>query len=141
MTRTRHGRHGEICKRQNGRIMMTVRPTPSVLDDTDIAMFIGYICDVGREYQYNAENPSHPTYEEAKQAIHDWEYNTGTITPLTKKLVMGYLTRNYYLALFEEDTDAFDSYDEDCGVCQALLERVHQIFPSFVVKENEVIAE
>jgi hypothetical protein len=136
MTRTRHGRHGEICERQNGRIMMTVRPTPTVLDDTDIAMLIGYICNVGRPDYYDEDIPK----SDAKQAIHDWEYNTGSITPLTKKLVMRYLTSNYYLAQIEEHTDLIDAYDEDCGVCQALLERVHQIFPSFVVKETEVIA-
>ena len=137
MTRARHGRHGEICKRQNGRIMMTVRPTPSVLDDTDIAMLIGYITNVGRPDYYSEEVISK---SDAKQAIHDWEYNTGTITPLTKKMVMNYLTSNYYLAQIEEQTDLIDTYDEDCGVCQALLERVHQIFPSFVVKETEVVA-
>lgn len=140
MGRTRYGKTGQICERINGRMMMTVRPTPTVLDDTDIAMLIGYICDVGREYQYNAENPLQPTYEEAKQAIHDWQYNTGTITPLTKKMVMGYLTSNYYLAQIEEHTDTFEAYDEDCEVCRALLEKVHEIFPSFVVKETEVIA-
>ena len=95
MTRARHGRHGEICKRQNGRIMMTVRPTPSVLDDTDIAMLIGYITNVGRPDYYSEEVISK---SDAKQAIHDWEYNTGSITPLTKKMVMNYLTSNYYLA-------------------------------------------
>jgi len=136
MTRTRHGRHGEICERQNGRIMMTVRPTPTVLDDTDIAMLIGYICNVGRPDYYDEDIPK----SDAKQAIHDWEYNTGSITPLTKKLVMRYLTSNYYLAQIEEDTDLIDAYDEDCGVCQALLEKTHEIFPSFVVKESEVIA-
>jgi hypothetical protein len=134
--RTRYGRHGEVCKRQNGRMMMTVRPTPTVLDDTDIAMLIGYICNVGRPDYYDEDIPK----SDAKQAIHDWEYNTGSITPLTKKLVMRYLTSNYYLAQIEEHTDLIDAYDEDCGVCQALLERVHQIFPSFVVKETEVIA-
>ncbi len=137
MTRSRRGRHGEICERQNGSIMMTVRPTPSVLYDTDIAMMIGYICDVGRPSYYSEEVISK---SDAKQAIHDWEYNTGPITPLTKKMVMGYLQSNYYLAQIEERTDTLDTYDEDCGVCQALLERVHQIFPSFVVKETEVIA-
>ncbi len=136
MTRTRHGRHGEICERQNGRIMMTVRPTPTVLDDTDIAMLIGYITNVGRPDYYSEEVISK---SDAKQAIHDWEYLC-TYTPLTKKMVMGYLQSNYYLAQIEEQTDLIDTYDEDCGVCQALLERVHQIFPSFVVKESEVIA-
>ena len=140
MTRTRHGRHGEICKRQNGRIMMTVRPTPSVLDDTDIAMLIGYITNVGRPDYYETALPADIAKSNTKQAIHDWEYNTGTITPLTKKLVMRYLTSNYYLAQIEEDTDLIDAYDEDCGVCQALLEKTHEIFPSFVVKETEVIA-
>lgn len=136
MTRTRHGRHGEICKRQNGRIMMTVRPTPSVLDDTDVAMLIGYITNVGRPDYYDEDISK----SDAKQAIHDWQYNTGSVTPLTKKLVMNYLTSNYYLAQIEEHTDLIDAYDEDCGVCQALLEKTHEIFPSFVVKETEVIA-
>ncbi len=114
--------------------MMTVRPTPTVLDDTDIAMLLGYICNVSRPDYYSEEVISK---SDAKQAIHDWQYNTGTITPLTKKLVMGYLTSNYYLAQIEEHTDLIDIYDEDCEVCQALLEKVHQIFPSFVVEEDD----
>ena len=95
MTRTRYGRHGEICERQNGRIMMTVRPTPTVLDDTDIAMLIGYICNVGRPDYYDTPLPAHIAKSNAKQAIHDWQYNTRTVTPLTKKLVMNYLKSNY----------------------------------------------
>ena len=140
MTRTRHGRHGEICERQNGRIMMTVRPTPTVLDDTDIAMLIGYITNISRPDYYETPLPKDEAISKTQQEIHDWEYNTGSITPLTKKLVMNYLTSNYYLAQIEEHTDLIDMYDEDCGVCQALLERVHQIFPSFVVEETEVVA-
>ena len=140
MTRTRYGKTGEICKRQNGRMMMTVRPTPTVLDDTDIAMLIGYICNVSRPDYYDEQYGETMSKSDAKQAIHDWQYNCGTVTPLTKKLVMNYLTSNYYLAQIEEHTDLIDAYDEDCGVCQALLEKVHEIFPSFVVKETEVIA-
>lgn len=140
MTRTRQGRHGEICKRQNGRIMMTVRPTPSVLDDTDVAMLIGYICNVSRPDYYDTPLPKDVAKSNTKQAIHDWQYNTGGVTPLTKKMVMRYLESIYYLAQIEADTDMLDDYDEDCGVCQALLEKTHEIFPSFVVKETEVIA-
>lgn len=137
--RTRQGRHGEICERQNGRIMMTVRPKPSVLDDTDIAMLIGYITNVKRPDYYDEQYGEIMSKSDVKQAIHDWEYNTGPITPLTKKMVMGYLQSNYYLAQIEEHTDLIDEYDEDCAVCQALLEKTHEIFPSFVVKETEVI--
>ena len=116
MTRTRHGRHGEICERQNGRIMMTVRPTPSVLDDTDVAMLIGYITNVRRPDYYDTPLPKDVAKSNTKQAIHDWQYNTGSVTPLTKKMVMGYLQSNYYLAQIEEHTDLTDVYDEDCGV-------------------------
>ena len=119
---------------------MTVRPTPTVLDDTDIAMLLGYICNVGRPDYWDEHYGETMSKSDAKQAIHDWQYNTGTVTPLTKKLVMRYLTSNYYLAQIEEHTDLIDAYDEDCGVCQALLEKTHEIFPSFVVKETEVIA-
>ena len=138
MGRIRRGKNGEICLRVNGKMMMTVRPTPSVIEDTDIAMMIGYVCDIRRPSRYS--DYEKVSYGKAKQAIHDWEYNTGSVTPLDKKMVTNYLSSNYYLAQIEDSTDMYDDYDEDCGVCQALLERVHEIFPSFVVKETEVIA-
>tara|TARA_R110000744_G_scaffold222031_3_gene341032 strand:- start:467 stop:892 length:426 start_codon:yes stop_codon:yes gene_type:complete len=138
----RTGRQGEIAERTDGVIRMTVRTPPSVLQDRDIAMFIGYICDVRKPDRYTIiselELSSHEKYENAKQAIHDWEHNFNH-TPLSKKRVMSLLTCNYYLSQFEEETDMYDTFDEDCVQHQVLLEKVHEIFPSFVVKENEVI--
>tara|TARA_R100001443_G_scaffold54172_2_gene65639 strand:+ start:6161 stop:6571 length:411 start_codon:yes stop_codon:yes gene_type:complete len=135
--RTRYGKTGEICKRQNGRMMMTIRPTPTVLDDKDIAMFLGYLCNVQMRFGDYGEKIS---YQEAKQKIHDWQYNCGAVTPLTKKLIMDYLTSNHYLAQYEECTDMYECYDSENESHKALLEKVHEIFPSFVVKETEVIA-
>jgi hypothetical protein len=137
MGRARYGKTGEICKRQNGRMMITCRATPTILDDKDIAMFLGYLCNVQSHYSDFGEQIS---YEDAKQKIHDWQYNVGSVTPLTKKMIMGYLESNYYLSQFEQDTDMYEYYDAENGSHRALLEKVHEIFPSFVVKETEVVA-
>lgn len=136
MTRARYGKTGEICERQNGRMMMTCRPTPTILDDTDIAMFLGYLCNVQSHYSDFGEQIG---YNEAKQKLHDWQYNTGSVTPLTKKLIMGYLTTNYFLSQFD-DGEMYERFDSTNGSHTALLEKVHEIFPSFVVKENKVVA-
>lgn len=42
MTRRQMGAHGEICKRVNGKTLMTVRLAPLVYEAGDIAMLIGY---------------------------------------------------------------------------------------------------
>ena len=129
------GRHGQILERQDGKIRMTVRPKATVLEDTDLAMIMGYIVNICD--RFDGELISR---KRAKELLHNWQYNCGTITPITKKRVMSYCD-NHYLGQYLSGSDLFEKFDANDEAHQVLLEKIHEVFPSFVVKETqEVIA-
>lgn len=127
------GRHGQILERQDGKIRMTVRPKATVLEDTDLAMIMGYITNVCDRYDGELL-----TRKAAKKLLHDWQYNCGSITPITKKRVMSYCD-NYYLGQYLLDSDMFEIYDANNEAHQVMLEKIHEVFPSFVVKETQEV--
>lgn len=129
MTRTRDGANGEVAMRMNDRIMMTVRPEPMVLDDTDIAMLLGSKLDITDGY-------SNYTPEEAIKKIWDWEYGGLHPVKLTQKVCLNMINDVYLLAQFQHYTDQIDQFDDANPTHRVLLQLVHRVWPKFTLIEE-----
>ena len=123
MTRSRLGSHGKPCMRTNGKIMMTVRPQPSVLDDRDLAMLLGYRLDIQHDY-YGTNDMSE---EAAIKMI--WEYETDQ--KLTQKHALDLVSDGYYLETYHQGSDTHEAFDKDEAHHRVLLKLVHRIWPQF----------
>tara|TARA_R100000234_G_C4962305_1_gene162324 strand:+ start:529 stop:924 length:396 start_codon:yes stop_codon:yes gene_type:complete len=125
MTRRRIGAHGEICKRVNGKMMMTVRLTPQVYEAGDIAMLIGYRMGAIESEGYSNEN----TALSVLDAIRDWERGNRR---LTQKMATSWLSEMYWaVANYTEWTDILPRFDETNEGHLVMLRYIEQIFPKF----------
>lgn len=129
MTRRRRGSHGKPCMRTNGKIMMTVRPEPSVLDDRDLAMLLGHHLDI--QHDYYATNEMNE--ERAIKMI--WEYETDQ--KLTQKHALELVNDGYYLELYHQGNDTHEAFDKNEPHHLVLLSLVHRIWPQFAVDACE----
>jgi len=123
MTRKRLGTHGKPCMRTNGKVMMTVRPEPSVLDDRDLAMLLGYRLDIQHDYYRTNEMNE----EQAIKMI--WEYETDQ--KLTQKHALDLVSDGYYLEIYHQGSDTYEMFDINEEHHRVLLKLVHRIWPQF----------
>ncbi len=121
--RSSWGGHGVVSERQNGRMMMAIRPDPVVCDDEDVAMLLGF--QLGILYAYREDRLSRNA---VMAAVRDWENHNGK---LSQKRALGLLTDRWYLAQYEVCSETHETYNEDDEAHRAMLEVVHQIWPHF----------
>ena len=139
MTRRRYGAHGEICKRVNEKIMMTVRPEPEVLSAEDCAMILGYRCLGGSDGSFLGEpkKSEHgfttPITDDAVEAIAYYERKHGK---LTQKKALRLLSDSWVLTNYTNYTDMIEQFDEDNWNHRAIRAWVLRVFPKF---SDEVI--
>ena len=129
--RTRYGAHGKVAERVNGQWKMTVRPTPFVFDDEDVAMLLGRALGVV-EYDPYCNGPQ--TYADAMGTIFLWERKYGA---LTQKKALNLINDSYYLSLYEQGCDSHEYFDGDNEAHRAMLMKVRQIWPNFCNKRGE----
>ena len=127
--RSSWGGHGVVSERQNGRMMMAIRPDPVVCDDEDVAMLLGF--QLGILYAYREDRLSRNA---VMAAVRDWENHNGK---LSQKRALGLLTDRWYLAQYEVCSETHETYNEDDEAHRAMLEVVHQIWPHFTAGEEE----
>ncbi len=127
--RSSWGGHGVVSERQNGRMMMAIRPPPVVCDDEDVAMLLGF--QLGILYAYREDRLSRNT---VMAAVRDWETHNGK---LTQKRALGLLSDRWYLAQYEVCSETHETYNEDDEAHRAMLEVVYQIWPHFTAGEEE----
>lgn len=115
--------------RTNGKMMMTIRPEPSVLDAEDLAMLLGYRLDIQHDYYCtNGMNE-----QEAIKMI--WEYENDQ--KLTQKHALELVSDNYYLEQYKEGSDTHEAFDKNEPHHLVLLRLVHKIWPQFAVDACE----
>lgn len=122
MARTRIGSHGEIAKRTDGQMRMTIRPEPRAFTVEDVAGIIAYRYDFLSEPDPYSENPM-ATYQETWQTI--MEENP------TKKEMMRVLTDCWYITNYENYTDCSIQIDTDVESHQAMVDFILMKFPKF----------
>lgn len=125
MTRRQMGAHGEICKRVNGKTLMTVRLAPLVYEAGDIAMLIGYRMGAIDEGGYEPQ-----TALEVYEGIRKWESRNGG--RLTQKKAVSWLSEMYWaVANYVEWTDIVPQFDENDEAHLVMLRYIEQVFPKF----------
>mgnify|MGYP001238046954 CR=1 FL=1 len=129
--RMRWGTHGKVSERVNGTWKMTVRPTPYVFSDEDIAMLLGRAIGI-LEYEPYYDDPQ--TYADTMGAIFLWERKHGT---LTQQMALGLINDSYYLSQYEQGCDSHQYFDGDNEAHRAMLMKVRQIWPNFCNKRGE----
>ncbi len=123
MARTRIGAHGEIAKRTDGQMRMTIRPEPRAFTVEDVAGIIAHRYEFISEpdpYGYDEEEP---TYQQTWQTI--MEENP------TKKEMMRVLTDCWYITNYENYTDCSIQIDTDVESHQAMVDFILMKFPKF----------
>ncbi len=123
MTRRRLGSHGKPCMRTNGKVMMTIRPEPSVLNDTDLAMILGHCLDIQSDYWDTEEM----TEARATKMIWDYEIHN----KLTQKHALDLVSDGYYLEIYQQGSDTHEAFDKNEEHHRVLLKLVHRIWPQF----------
>jgi hypothetical protein len=121
----RYGAHGKVAERVNGQWKMTIRPTPFVFDDEDMAMILGKRIEV---IEYDPYNEVVQTFAEGMAGIFAWERDNGA---LTQAGALALINDSYELANYEMGGDSYGYFDGDNEMHQALLMKVHQIWPAF----------
>jgi len=124
MARRSIGSHGKPCMRQNGKVMMTIRPEPSILNDTDLAMLIGHRLEI-----------KHPYWDEeqmtADKAVHMiWKYENEN-QRLTKKHALELVSDAWYLENYHQGSDTHEMFSKNEEHHLVLLQLVHRIWPEF----------
>lgn len=125
MARTSWGGHGKVCLRQNGTMMMTIRPEPFVGDAKDIAMLLGFRMDILCGYNGSS---SRMTHTETLHEIWSWQSEHGK---LTQSRALELITDRYYLSQYEEGAELHEMFDEDNMAHLALLHLVLRLWPAF----------
>ena len=128
MTRIRLGSHGQIAKRTDGTIGMTIRPEVRVWGVEDVAAIIASRYEFIDEPNRWSDEPL-ATYQETWQKI--MEEN------LTKKEMMRVLTDCWYIANYENWTDLSIRIDPEVESHQAMLDFIYMKFPKFRTEEQE----
>lgn len=125
MSRMRYGAHGKVSERVNGTWKITIRPTPFVFDDEDMAMILGNAIGV---IQYDPYCMGPQDFSDGMAAIFTYERDYGF---LSQQKALRLVTDSYDLASYENGCDSFQYFDGDNGVHQAMLMKVRQIWPTF----------
>tara|TARA_R100000005_G_C4985485_1_gene193961 strand:- start:62 stop:472 length:411 start_codon:yes stop_codon:yes gene_type:complete len=135
MARKRMGAHGSINRWTDNRMRLTIRPEPRAYTALEIAerlgSYIEVLYDAGGIYSDPDEDI---TYREAMIKIKEEK--------MTKKYVIDFLNRIWYMAQYEEFTDSIVSIDvEKYESHQAMYDWVLMTFPKLmpigVVNEAE----
>ena len=131
MTRKRMGAHGSINRFTDGKIRLTIRPEPRAYTASEIAERLGsYIEVLYDEYSVYSDPEDNITYREAMIKIKEEK--------LTKKYVIDFLNRIWYMAQYEEATDSIVRLDvEKYQSHQAMYDWVLMTFPKFNRSEEE----
>lgn len=131
MARKRMGAHGSINRWTDDRMRLTIRPKPRAYTALEIAerlgSYIEVLYDVGGIYSDPDEDI---TYREAMIKIKEEK--------MTKKYVIDFLNRIWYMAQYEEFTDSIVSIDvEKYESHQAMYDWVLMTFPKLNRSEEE----
>lgn len=126
MTRRKMGAHGSINRWTDDRMRLTIRPEPRAYTALEIAerlgSYIEVLYDAGGYYSDPEDNI---TYREAMMKIKEEK--------MTKKYVIDFLNRIWYMAQYEEATDSIVSLDvEKYESHQAMLDWVLMTFPKLI---------
>ena len=126
MARKRMGAHGSINRWTDDRMRLTIRPEPRAYTALEIAerlgSYIEVLYDAGGYYSDPDENI---TYREAMMKIKEEK--------MTKKYVIDFLNRIWYMAQYEESTDSIVSLDvEKYESHQAMYDWVLMTFPKLI---------
>ena len=131
MARKRMGAHGSINRWTDDRMRLTIRPEPRAYTALEIAerlgSYIEVLYDAGGYYSDPDEDI---TYREAMMKIKEEK--------MTKKYVIDFLNRIWYMAQYEESTDSIVSLDvEKYESHQAMYDWVLMTFPKLNRTEEE----
>ena len=126
MARKRMGAHGSINRWTDDRMRLTIRPQPRAYTALEIAerlgSYIEVLYDVGGIYSDPDENI---TYREAMIKIKEEN--------MTKKYVIDFLNRIWFMAQYEEFTDSIVRIDiEKYESHQAMYDWVLMTFPKLI---------
>ena len=126
MARKRMGAHGSINRWTDDRMRLTIRPEPRAYTALEIAerlgSYIEVLYDAGGYYSDPDEDI---TYREAMMKIKEEK--------MTKKYVIDFLNRIWYMAQYEESTDSIVSLDvEKYESHQAMYDWVLMTFPKLI---------
>lgn len=130
MTRSRLGSHGKPCMRTNGKVMMTIRPEPSILNDTDLAMLIGHRLEIKQGYWDEEQMTAH------KAVNMIWEYEN-QVQKLTQKHALELVSDAWYLENYHQGSDTHEMFDINEEHHRVLLKLVHRIWPQFKESGDE----
>jgi len=126
MARRRLGTHGKPLMWTDNKVRMTIRPEPSVLDDRDLAMLLGYRLDIQHDYYRTNEMNE----QQAIKMI--WAYENDE-QKLTQKHALELVSDGYYLEIYHQGSDTHEAFDKNEGHHRVLLKLVHRIWPQFAV--------
>jgi hypothetical protein len=131
MARKRMGAHGSINRWTDDRMRLTIRPEPRAYTASEIAERLGsYIEVLYDEYSVYSDPEDNITYREAMIKIKEEK--------LTKKYVIDFLNRIWYMAQYEEATDSIVRLDvEKYQSHQAMYDWVLMTFPKLNRSEEE----
>ena len=110
----------------DNKVRMTIRPEPSVLDDRDLAMLLGYRLDIQHDYYRTNEMNE----QQAIKMI--WAYENDE-QKLTQKHALELVSDGYYLEIYHQGSDTHEAFDKNEGHHRVLLKLVHRIWPQFAV--------
>ncbi len=130
MTRRRLGAHGKPLMWSDNKVRMTIRPEPSVLTDTDLAMLLGYRLDIQHDYYRTNEMNE----EQAIKMI--WAYENDE-QKLTQKHALELVSDGYFLEMYHQSSDTHEGFDRNEPHHLVLLSLVHRIWPQFAVDACE----
>jgi hypothetical protein len=125
------GAHGSINRWTDDRMRLTIRPEPRAYTASEIAERLGsYIEVLYDEYSVYSDPEDNITYREAMIKIKEEK--------LTKKYVIDFLNRIWYMAQYEEATDSIVRLDvEKYQSHQAMYDWVLMTFPKLNRSEEE----
>jgi hypothetical protein len=125
------GAHGSINRWTDDRMRLTIRPEPRAYTALEIAERLGsYIEVLYDEYSVYSDPEDNITYREAMIKIKEEK--------LTKKYVIDFLNRIWYMAQYEEATDSIVRLDvEKYQSHQAMYDWVLMTFPKLNRSEEE----
>ena len=119
MSRRRIGAHGKPLMWTDNRVRMTIRPEPSILDDEDLAMLLGYRLDI--------QDTEEMTEARAIKMIWDYEIHN----KLTQKHALELVSDSWYLENYNMGSDTHEIFDKNEEHHRVLLKLVHRIWPQF----------
>tara|TARA_R100000742_G_C4192242_1_gene23952 strand:+ start:37 stop:450 length:414 start_codon:yes stop_codon:yes gene_type:complete len=126
MTRRRLGTHGKPLMWTDNKVRMTIRPEPTVLDDTDLAMLLGHRLDIQHDYYCTNGMDAHKAIDMI------WQYENDE-QKLTQKHALELVSDGWFLENYNQGSDTHEAFDRNEPHHLVLLSLVHRIWPQFAM--------